>query len=208
MYLQYRNLELIEKSGRPDEDNEAILRGDYLDKSTTYENQEDYDDIDEGFPQSVEVSFVPSKDEMMTYIFSDWKVGDILVIANAPLQHPKRQGDTLVEMTREEICQTGDLSVLTDGEYFENEKIIKIEYNQKFGYLRPTWDKELKQWIEKATKDEQLEYYKQEILKNTRELLVFEKSGFSNDELQKKIDALVEKHRILSEEIAMNYNKE
>lgn len=203
MYLQYRNLELIEKSGRPDEDNEAILRGDYLDKSTTYENQEDYDDIDEGFLQPIEIPFVmPSKDEMLKYIFSDWKVGDILVIANAPLQHPKLQGNTLVEMTREEICQGGDLSILVAGEVFEDSVIKTIP--KPYG-LRLEW--EYPNWVEKATKEEQLEYLKQEILKNTRELLVYEKSGFSNDELQKKIDALVEKHKILSEEIANNENE-
>lgn len=54
-------------------------------------------------------------------------------------------------MTREEICNTGDLSVLFDGEYYENGKIIKVEYNQELGYLRPTWNRELKQWLDGAT---------------------------------------------------------
>ena len=189
MYLQYRNLKLIEQSGRPDTDNEAILRGDYLDKTPqkTEDNQE--------------IPFVmPSRDEMMKCIFSDWQVGDILVIANSPLRHPKLQGNTLVEMTREEICQGGDLSILIDGEIFEDGVIKAIP---KPAGIKIKW--EYPNWIEKATKDEQLDYYKQEILKNTRELLVYEKSGFSNDELQAKIDVLVEKHRVLSEEIAMNY---
>ncbi|WP_300343403.1 hypothetical protein [Fusobacterium sp.] len=110
------------------------------------------------------------------------------------------------EATREEICARGNISILENGEYFENGKIIKVDYNQELGYLKPTWNSKVKQWIEQATKDEQLEYCKQEILKNTRELLVFEKSGFSNDELQAKIDVLVEKHRILSEDIARDEN--
>lgn len=191
MYLQYRDLKLIEQSGRPDTDNEAILRGDYLDKTpqTTEDNQE--------------IPFVmPSRDEMMKYIFSDWQVGDILVIADIPLRHPKLQGDTLVEMTREEVCKSGDLTILVDGEVFENGIVKTIPRPQGF---RIEW--EYPNWVEKATKNEQLEYLKQEILKNTRELLVYKEVGFSNDELQNKIDALVEKHRILSEDIAREDNK-
>lgn len=132
MYIQYRNLKLTEISGRPDEDNAKILNGDYLDKSSK--------------------NFVmPSRDEMMKYIFSDWQVGDILVIADSPLKYPKLQGNTLVEMTKEEICATGDLSILIDGEYFENGKIIKVEYNEELGYLKPVWYRELKQWLDGAT---------------------------------------------------------
>lgn len=132
MYIQYRDLKLIQCSSRPDKDNEAILRGDYLDKS-----QENF--------------VMPGRDEMMKYIFSDWQVGDILVIADSPLKHPKLQGDTLVEMTREGICQSGDLSILVDGEYFEDGKIIKVEYNPELGYLKPVWYRELKQWLDGAT---------------------------------------------------------
>lgn len=101
------------------------------------------------------------------------------------------------EATREEICARGNLDILEDGEYFENGIIKTIPKPQGF---RIEW--EYPKWVEKATKDEQLEYYKQEILKSTRELLVYKESGFSNDELQIKINKLVEKHKVLSEEIA------
>ncbi len=159
MYIQYRNLQLIERSARTDEENEAILNGDYLDKSPKYEYPEGYDDsVDGGFLRPIEVPFVmPSKDEMMKFIFSDWQKGDILVIADYPLKHPKLQGDTLVEMTREEICESGDLSILVDGEYFENGKIIKVEYNQELGYLKPIWNKDVHQFVEGASDVEQVQ---------------------------------------------------
>lgn len=142
MYLQYRlvkdKYKLIQDNNRPDEDNQSILRGDYLDKS--------------------EENFVmPSRDEMMKYIFSDWQIGDILVVANSPLKYPKLQGDTLVEMTRVEVCASGDLSILVDGEYFENGKIIKVEYDESLGYLKKAWDRDAHMWIEGATPEEQLE---------------------------------------------------
>ena len=188
MYLQYKDLTLIQISGRPDEDNGAILRGDYLDKS-----QEDF--------------VMPNQDEMMKYIFSDWQKGDILVIADSPLKHPKLQNGTLVEMTREEVCSTGDLSILSNGEYFENGKITKVEYNQKLGYLKPIWNRELHVWIETATLEEQLEYYKQQILRINQELMIYEKSGFANIELENKLKELTEKHNNIAYDIAMQEYK-
>lgn len=124
------------------------------------------------------------------------------VISEILLNTPIWTGTKLREMTREEVCTSGDLSVLVDGEVFENGVIKTIPKPQGF---RIEW--EYPNWVEKATKDEQLEYYKNEILKNTRELLVYKEAGFSNDEIQAKIDELVEKHRILSEEIAREDNK-
>lgn len=183
MYIQYRNLKLIKQSGRPDEDNEAILRGDYLDKA-----QEDF--------------VMPNQDEMMKYIFSDWQKGDILIIADRPLRYPKLQGNTLIEMTREEVCQSGDLSVLSDGEIFENGviKIIERPQGVKIEWQYPNW-------VETATKDEQLEYYKQEILKANKELLIYKESGFANVELENKLKELTEKHNNIAYDVAMQENK-
>ena len=183
MYLQYRGIKLVEQSGRSDEDNEAILRGDYLDKS-----QEDF--------------IMPSQDEMMKYIFSDWQKGDILVIADSPLKHPKLENRILVEMTREEVCQTGDLSVLFDGEIYENGVIKTIERPQG---VKIEW--QYPQWVETATLEEQLEYYKQEILNTTRELLIYKESGFANVELENKLKELTEKHNNIAYDIAMQENK-
>lgn len=96
------------------------------------------------------------------------------------------------------------------GEYYfrDNSKLEKVVKPPKpQDGVRLEYDYENDAWIEKATKDEQLEYCKKEILRNTRELLVYERSGFSNDELQNKIDELVEKHRVLSEDIARAEDK-
>ena len=191
MYIQYRNLKLLEQSGRPDLDNEAILNGDYLSKTPqrTEEGQE--------------IPFVmPSRDEMMKFIFSDWQKGDILVIADSPLQHPKLQGDTLVEMTREEVCESGDLSVLVDGEIYENGVIKTIP---RIDGIKVEW--QYPNWVETATLEEQLEFYKQQILNTTRELLIYKESGFVNVELESKLKKLTEKHNNIAYDIAMQENK-
>jgi hypothetical protein len=152
MFFQYRDLKLIQTSGRPDEDNEAILRGDFLDKSPTYEYPEDYDpSIDGEFGRPIEIPFeIPTRDEMLKqFIFPDWQQGDILVIADSPLKHPKLQGNTLVEMTREEVCESGDLSVLVEGEVYQDGVIIKKE---KPKGVKIEW--EYPNWVEKATEEE------------------------------------------------------
>lgn len=96
------------------------------------------------------------------------------------------------------------------GELRFNELGKLIDYVKKpkpSGMANAEYNYKTETWVEKATKNEQLEYLKQEILKNTKELSIYKEAGFSNDELQKKIDALVEKHRILSEDIAREDNK-
>lgn len=152
MYLQYRLVEnkykLIQDNNRPDEDNDAILRGDYLDKSS-------------------EEFVMPSRDEMLKqFIFPDWQQGDILVIADSPLKHPKLQGDTLVEMTREEICESGDLSILTDGEVYQDGKIVYKDPPEDM--LKPKWV--YPDWVEQATEDE-INLYQVETLYNEYEPL-------------------------------------
>lgn len=158
MYLHYRNLKLIQISGRPDEHNDAILRGDFLDKSPTYEYPEDYDpSIDDEFGRPVEEPFVmPTKDEMLKqFIFPDWQQGDILVIADQPLKYPKKQGDTLVEMTREEVCESGDLSVLVEGEVYQSGTIKTISIPDNL--FSPKW--EYPNWVESMPQEEQEDYH-------------------------------------------------
>lgn len=145
MYLQYRELNLIAKNNRPDEDNEAILRGDYLDKTPTYTED------------GQEIPFVmPTRDEMIKqFILPQWQQGDILVIADQPLKHPKLSGNTLVEMTREEVCATGDLSVLDVGEVYQDGVIIKKEPSDEL--FKPKW--EYPNWVESMPQEEQDEYH-------------------------------------------------
>lgn len=59
------------------------------------------------------------------------------------------------EMTREEkILNLGMEELLEDGEYLENDKLIVIEYDEKLGYLKRTWNKETHIWYEGATEEE------------------------------------------------------
>lgn len=132
MYLQYRDLKLIQTNNRTDQDNKDILDGKY-DNSET--------------PLSYE--------ERIAKIFSDWQEGDILVIADQPLKYPKLQGDTLVEMTIEEVCESGDLSVLDVGEVYQDGKIIKKEPSDDL--FSPKW--EYPNWIESMPQEEQEEYH-------------------------------------------------
>lgn len=161
MFLQYRDLKLIQTNNRPDEDNEAILRGDYLNKTPTYTED------------GQEIPFVmPTRDEMIKqFIFPDWQQGDILVIADQPLKHPKKQGDTLVEMTREEVCESGDLSVLVEGEVYQDNKITKKEPRDDL--FKPKW--EYPNWVESMPQEEQEEYHNKLIDTLKAELL---KDGF------------------------------
>lgn len=130
MYLQYRlvkeKYKLIQDNNRPDQDNKDILDGKYDDSETPL-----------------------SYKERMAKIFSDWRDGDILVIADQPLKHPKKQGDTLVEMTREEVCESGDLSVLDVGEVYQDGVIIKKEKPNgvKIEWIYPDY-------VETATEEE------------------------------------------------------
>ncbi|MGY0393961.1 hypothetical protein [Fusobacterium sp. SYSU M8A802] len=82
--------------------------------------------------------------------YPEWNE-EYMICSKSKLLNPIFKDDTIRDMTREEICNTGDLSVLFDGEYFEAGKIIKIEYNEELGYLRPTWNKDLHQWLDGAT---------------------------------------------------------
>lgn len=132
MFQQYRYIEnkyiLIESSSREDIINQSILDGEY--------------DLDKENPLS--------KEERLKLIFSDWQNEDILVISDFVLQYPKLSGDTLIEMTREEICKSGDLSILRDGEIWQDGVIIYKELPKDM--LKPKWV--YPEWVESATQDE------------------------------------------------------
>lgn len=133
MYLQYRDLKLIQISGRLDDDNNDIMNG-------VYDNSE----------QPL------TREERLKMIFSDWQNGDILVIADSPLKYPKKQGNTLVEMTKLEICQLlGDLTVLQEGEVFEDNKIKIIPKPDDIFELK--W--KYPNWIEGMSLEERTKEY-------------------------------------------------
>ena len=198
MFLQYRKekdeYKLIAQNNRLDDDNEAILKGDYLDKSTQYTED------------GREILFeMPSRDELLkNYIFPDWQEGDILIVAQQPLRYPKLSEDrqTLVEMTKEEICATGDLNILREGEKWEDGKIITVEKpNSK--YLTYIWNRNTFSWELTTTKEELmlkrkdliLEYKK---LKEEIEALQEFEEEFESDNT---IELLREKMEIIKSEI-------
>ncbi len=61
--------------------------------------------------------------------------------------------NTIDEATREQrVLLFGEIELLQDGEYIENEKIISVPAPE--GFFRKTWDKELHIWKEGATEEE------------------------------------------------------
>lgn len=209
MYLQYRNnrgtYELILANNRPDSDNEAILRGDYLDKTPTYD--------DEGH----EIPFeMPSREQLLKEcIFPDWQEGDILVVAPEPLKHPKWSDElqTLVEMTKEEICATGDLTVLSDGEKFEDGHIVQVP-NPSTHYLKYSWNRETFTWELITTKEELQQTRKNLILdysKKKEEIAILEAVEEFNtvDDVKTSKEELAKKKKEIDEltEIIKEMNK-
>lgn len=140
MYQQYRLIEgkykHIESSGRPDDINEKILNGDYLDKSPTFTEE------------SEEIPFeMPSRDELMKDIFSDWQVGDKLYIGESQLLSPILDGENLRDKTREEqILQDNKIELLFDGEKVEGGQIVTVEAPLTLYF--PVWNKLTYQWEE------------------------------------------------------------
>lgn len=136
MYLQYRKdeskYELIQQNNRPDTDNNDIIAGKYDNSISELSNE-----------------------ERLTMIFDDWQEGDILVVAPEPLKHPKWSDElqTLVEMTKEEVYSSGDLTVLGIGEKFQDGHIVQVP-NPSTEYLRYTWDRETFTWKLITTREE------------------------------------------------------
>lgn len=130
MYQQYRKiengniLELIEIS--------AIIQED-LDKL-----------VDKKKKEGLELEEILSK-----FIFKDWKNGDILWINNCSVSRPILDDGKVREMTKLEICESGDLSILEPGEVYQDGKIIKKE---KPDGVKIEW--QYPNWVETATQDE------------------------------------------------------
>lgn len=106
------------------------------------------------------------------------------------------------EMTREEkILLLGDTELLLDGEWLDDEKIKKIKYDEKLGYYRKVWNRELHIWEEGTTKEEFIEMRKNKILEYSKleeDKRLLESSKFSTLE---EINLIVEKMNLLKEEI-------
>lgn len=105
----------------------------------------------------------------LNYDYEDFKKNPILyypdwntsyyAITNK-YDHPIVDDDNIIrEMTREEkILKLGMEELLEDGEYIQDGKLIVVEYDEKLGYLKRTWNKETHIWYEGATEEEITEH--------------------------------------------------
>lgn len=73
------------------------------------------------------------------------------VVTEFKMMHPTWTGKELREMTREELCATGDMSVLGEGEIYSDGK-IKAVPNPSDEYLRYVWVNN--KWVLQTTKEE------------------------------------------------------
>lgn len=74
---------------------------------------------------------------------------DNTIISEILFERPTWTGTEIREMTREEICSTGDLSVLVDGEIWEDGQIKTIPKPQG---VKIEW--QYPEWVETATQSE------------------------------------------------------
>lgn len=72
-------------------------------------------------------------------------------ISDVKFQHPTWDGEEMREMTREEVCATGDLSELGIGEVYEDGEIKKIPRPVR-KYLRYYWKGN--EWVLSTTRQE------------------------------------------------------
>ena len=104
------------------------------------------------------------------------------------------------EKTQEELKIEGIIT-LDDGEYVENGKLIKVEYDEKLGYYKKAWDKENHIWYEGTTHDEFVKMRADKILEYSQleeDKKALENSKFST---QEEIQFIVEKMQALEKEV-------
>lgn len=122
-----------------------------------------------------------------------------------------------VHLEDNQIPKEDEIEISND----EFERLISvggdIRYNPRLGkldivpnpdpnILKEKFDIEKWEWIDIATLDEKLEYYKQQIIFITRELAVIEAAGFRDIKLEKKLEEIKAKHMELSYELANKIN--
>lgn len=134
--------------------------------------------------------FYPAWDEENMYVSKD------------KLQYPiiDEVSKLIREKTQEELKIEG-IIVLDDGEYIENGKLIKVEYDEKLGYYKKAWDKENHIWYEGTTHDEFVKMRADKILEYSKleeNKKALENSKFST---QEEIQLIIEKMQELEVEI-------
>ena len=83
----------------------------------------------------------------------------IVLDENNDFTHPTYDEElqAIREMTYEET-KLLEVEPLIDGEYIEDGKLITVEYDEKLGYLKKAWNKEIHVWYEGATEEEITEH--------------------------------------------------
>lgn len=86
----------------------------------------------------------------------EWNEDNAIVVEKEYF-YPTWTGTELREMTQEELKIEGIIE-LEDGEYIQDKQLIKVEYDENFGYLKKAWNKETRVWYEGATEEEITEH--------------------------------------------------
>lgn len=116
--------------------------------------------------------------------------------------------EILEENEREISNEEFERLISVGGDIRYNPKLKKLDIapNPNPNLLKEKFDVEKWEWVETATKEEILEYYKQQIIQTVREIGVNEAAGFYDENLNKQLEELKRKHLELSHEIANEIN--
>lgn len=133
--------------------------------------------------------------------YPDWNEKEMYA-SKDKLQYPIIDEVTKLirEKTQEELKIEGIIT-LDDGEYVENGKLIKVEYDEKLGYYKKAWDKENHIWYEGTTHDEFVKMRTDKILEYSQleeDKKALENSKFST---QEEIELIITKMNTLEKEI-------
>ena len=126
----------------------------------------------------------------------------VIIERDTEMAYPTWDNNELREMTREEEILILNLTEkLIDGEYIQDGRVVKIEYDTNLGYLKPTWDKGEHVWYEGTTHDEFVKMRADKILEHSQ--LEENKKALENSKFttQDEIQLITKKMQILEKEI-------
>lgn len=82
---------------------------------------------------------------------------EIMYATDTKFSYPILANDVIREKTNEELKVEG-IVPLEDGEYIQDGKLIIVKYDEKLGYLKRAWNKEMHIWYEGASEQEITEH--------------------------------------------------
>lgn len=92
--------------------------------------------------------------------------------------------------------------------YYIKDGVVKPYPEKDSFFIKPKFDIENEIWIETAKDYEILEYYKQQIIHYTNELLKYQNAGFDNPTYRQCLDEYHKKHFDLSHAMALEVQNE